>query len=242
MNDDSEGSEASTTLRLMADVWGPDVASLHPSFGTCSVWGNANGQVNSRMIGEWFEVDYHPQSFDPSVIFIVGPGLLIDGSAIIARGLESISPKRLSVYSIDPLAEKRVLSTVGMLVADVRRWTGWSDRKTARMLGTTHPTVRRLARNEFSARSSGSIEQLRNIHDLLSRLRPLVSTPTELASLLTRAKIGHATAERLMLSGEFGEAYRASLRAVSGPRPTMLGGKGVPVDAATHPVDSTDRM
>jgi hypothetical protein len=241
MNDHVEVSTVNPTVRQISDVFVPMPEPWGHSFGTCSVWGHRIGPVDARLPSEWFEPNLQPQVVDSSVIFVLGPALLIDGSAMIARGMESVAARKLFVSS-EALVAKREHSTIGMLVGDVQRWTGWSDRKTARLLGTTHPTVRRLANNEFSARSSPAIEQLRNLHDLLSRLRPLVSTPIDLASVLTRAKSGRLTAERLITSGEFGEAYRAALRALTGPHPTMLGGSGVPVAAATHSVDHDDRV
>jgi hypothetical protein len=241
MKDQVKVSSADPIVRQISEVFVPRAEPSCHSFGTCSVWGHGMGPVDSRLPGEWFEPSFQPLVVDSSVIFILGPALLIDGSAMVARGMESIAARRLFVSS-DASVAKREHSTIGMLVADVQRWTGWSDRKTAGLLGTTHPTVRRLANNEFSARSSLAIEQLRNLHDLLSRLRPLVNAPTDLANVLTRAKSGRLTAERLITSGDFGEAYRAALRTLSGPRPTMLGGSGMPVAAATHPVDRDDRV
>ncbi|WP_433164678.1 hypothetical protein [Kribbella sp. CA-247076] len=205
--------------------------------GTCNAW-NAALIQSDRGIVDLFAASREPNfpGREYSPMFLI-PALVIDGSAVFAS--RELSPMRGRIHISEAETNLRPSrQTVADMLADVQDWTDWSYRRVAAVLGTTHPTIARLAQNITSARSSSAIESLRQVHGVLERLAPLRPDASDLAELLSqRNPASQNSVEELLRAGEYNSAYRLALTIVSGGDREMLGGSSFASIPATYPVD-----
>lgn len=228
----------SEALRLAHHVSGDSYATLPTAgnrlaSGTCNPWSKA-------FVGEWSlssdrNVVGHLDRDPTLVLMMIGPGLFIDGCALVMAAPAKLEEPHVHIPAETWQAPAPV--TPAIHVSELRIWTKWSDRKLAKVLGTTHPTVARLARNETSPRSSEAIWRLRSCHDLLLRLHLLVGDDQAFQQLLMAGPPGRTVGD-LLEHAEFGAAYRAGLEITSGGTPEILGSTGDRPLSATFPADS----
>lgn len=217
--------------------------SSHPLPGTCNAWSRAFVGSPAGLAADSPTSVLRDSAGSSFALLFLGAGLVIDGRAVVATREMGAREWHVVLPNSNLQVSKRSRPGVAELLADVQRWTRWSDRKAAIIIGTTHPTIKRLAQNESSPRSSQAIERLRHVHDVLERLAPLVTDPEELRELL-QASPGDSrvSVEDLLINANYGAAYRLALTEVSGPRPVMLGSSPARPGHATFPVDSDDGM
>jgi len=104
-------------------------------------------------------------------------------------------------------------------VRDVLRWTGWSHRKFARVLGTTHPTVSAL---ELGTTTGSSIDRdrLEGVHEVVQRIHVLAGRERdETDRLLSTQPDGRPSAFDLLSESKAADAYLAALDVIR-PRRT----------------------
>jgi len=109
------------------------------------------------------------------------------------------------------------------LVKDVRTWTGWSQRQLARVLGTTHPTIRTLESGKPVTRVEDLVTRLQETHGVIARIFLLADRQQrELQRLLSTRPVEHRLAALALLEERRpADAYRAVLEVL---RPQHQGG------------------
>ncbi|NNN22686.1 MAG: hypothetical protein HKL80_11880 [Acidimicrobiales bacterium] len=130
----------------------------------------------------------------------------------------------LKIWTI-PSQETRKVALVQTQLHRIIEWTGWSRRKVAQALGTTHPTVSAiLDGRQISNRLQPISTQIAMLYNLVSRLRIVVnSDQNELRRALdTKQLKGSLSSIDLIKRGELAEAYLAALDALSPPRVSGL--------------------
>jgi hypothetical protein len=135
--------------------------------------------------------------------------------------------RRASVYPDALLITLRpLLRSAQVQVQDIQRWTGWSDRRVATLIASTHPTVARL-RLEGAAqrvRNKKYRSRLERLHQLVSRIHVMAGFDADRTRItLEEAEPGRASAIQLIEQGRFGEAYLAAARKLGSvaPAPRM---------------------
>ena len=124
-------------------------------------------------------------------------------------------------------------------VASLRRWTGWSSRHIADILGTSHTTILRVeeGRPLMSARSGDLTERLRAAFELTERVRILTDErPDETARALETAFPERSSAIDHLRNGEPAKAYLAALDVLRPRERGMLVGSRPRRDGATAPL------
>lgn len=98
----------------------------------------------------------------------------------------------------------------------IRDWTGFSNRRLAAALGTSHPTVAALLAGEGNLAGRPDVRtRVSDLHSLCARLAPLVAhDPVQLRDLLDVSS-GGTTVLDLAAGGRVADAYVIALRAVS---------------------------
>jgi hypothetical protein len=104
------------------------------------------------------------------------------------------------------------------MVKDLLAWTGWSQRHLATILGTSHPTVKRLQEEGSSERSAAVAERLPHIHPVVRRLwLSLDHNPRRVREVLSTPPLpGELSPEQLLKQGKYARAYRIALAIVQG--------------------------
>jgi transcriptional regulator with XRE-family HTH domain len=213
----------------------------HLLSGTCNVLANAfvDGRIGIRVFAadlESNEEDWYTDGASFSFPFL-GPGLVIDGRAVLGRRQATPLAQSIVFPQVD-VGYHAPRPEVADHLADVVRWTGWSQRKIAGILGTTHPTVARFAQNAISSRSSSAIEALHRVHEVLERLAAVNPQANDLAAILSeRHGESQASPEELLQNHEYAGAYRLGLLSLSGGTPDMVGGSRFKNQPATYPAD-----
>lgn len=109
------------------------------------------------------------------------------------------------------------------MIADIQRWTTWSDRRLGAAIGTTHPTIAtvRLGNATFRVRNPTFRPRLRDLHEALLRIANAATRePARVQVALTTA-VDNQTAEEALRDGRFAEGLRLAL-SVLRPRPTVV--------------------
>lgn len=111
------------------------------------------------------------------------------------------------------------------VVQEMREKTGWSARRLAEIVGTSHTTILNAenGRPLVSGHSGDLRQRLVQTHDLIERVYVLVQRdPEQTAAILAAAPAGRRDAiEELRVTGDPGRAYLAVLDALR-PRRTGL--------------------
>jgi transcriptional regulator with XRE-family HTH domain len=124
-------------------------------------------------------------------------------------------------------------------VSEIRERTGWSARRLAEIVGTTHPTIRRIETGGrlVSGHSGELRRRLTQTHDLVGRIYIIAGRdPAATAQLLEETPDSGRSAVDLLRSNEPARAYLAAID-VARPRPPgLLVGTRPRRDGATAPL------
>jgi hypothetical protein len=112
------------------------------------------------------------------------------------------------------------------VIKEMRDRTGWSSRRLAEVVGSTHTTILNAenGRPLVSGHSGDLRERLVETHDLIERVYVLVDRdPGRTAAVLGTSQPGQCSAvEELIQTGDPGRAYLAALDAIRPRRPGPL--------------------
>ena len=106
----------------------------------------------------------------------------------------------------------------------IRERTGWSQRKLARVLCTTHPTVKALEQGRTVLRVHDLSARLAEVHGLVQRVFLLSSNSVGETNrlLVTSPTLGQQSAEDLLKNREPAAAYLAALAVLRPPREASM--------------------
>ncbi|MGH8827625.1 MAG: helix-turn-helix domain-containing protein, partial [Jiangellaceae bacterium] len=148
------------------------------------------------------------------------------------------------VHIPEPTAQPAPL--VQRLPREIRQRTGWSQRKLAKALGSTHPTVRALEEGRSAARSKDLFDRLLDVHDVVERAFMLAGRDVKESDrlLTTPPADDRASALDLLESRQPAEAYLAALDVLRPRRQTAMMRGMWPARAgeATTALSETDRV
>lgn len=130
-----------------------------------------------------------------------------------------------------------------VLARSLRRQTGWSQRKLANVLRSTHPTVRALEEGRSSAQQNELYDQLVGVHEVVDRVFELAGRDSRETNRLLSATTEESTsALDLLTAGDFAAAYLAAVDAAR-PRRSSLMMQGIwksTPGTATHSLEAAD--
>jgi transcriptional regulator with XRE-family HTH domain len=110
-----------------------------------------------------------------------------------------------------------------VLARSLRRQTGWSQRKLASVLRSTHPTVRALEEGRSSAQQDELYDQIVGVHEVVDRVFEVADRDSRETNRLLSATTARATsAIDLLTAGDFAGAYLAALDAARPRRTTRM--------------------
>jgi transcriptional regulator with XRE-family HTH domain len=138
-----------------------------------------------------------------------------------------------------PLNLPRRSPDAARFVASMRRWTGWSSRHIADILGTSHTTILRIeeGRPLMTARSGDLMERLRAAFELTERVRILTEErPEDTARAMETALPGRLSAIDHLRNREPAKAYLAVLDVLRPRERGMLIGSRPRKEGATAPL------
>jgi len=149
----------------------------------------------------------------PGFAYLAPYGMnVIRQTAILVRApaRRSLYPDSLR-YATDPML--RVPNAREQL-ADIKSWTGWSDRTVASLIGATHPTVARLRSDEplSRIRNRRYRSRLESIHRVVSRIHSLAGRDPDRTRWAMEGEGDGRSALTLMESNRIGEAYLVAAR------------------------------
>lgn len=114
------------------------------------------------------------------------------------------------------------------MIQEIRRWTGWSVRRTADIVGSTHTTITNAEHGRpLVGGHSGDLRQrLGGLHDLVQRVHMMARGNIENTAMLLRtAPVGGLSAEQeLAATGDVTRAYLAVLDALRPERGRLMTG------------------
>ncbi len=153
------------------------------------------------------------------------PILPAAGSTVDTRPV-SDTPGLFDFWVQVPAMESRPAPRAQRLTRAVREWTGWSHRRLATVLDSTHPTVAALEQGRSMGRAGDLFERLLEVHEVVHRVFLVADRDaSEVDRLLESPSQSGATATELLTVRKPAEAYLAALD-VSRPRrvgPLMQG-------------------
>jgi len=168
------------------------------------------------------------------------PTLLAEGGTVDTRPVEGA----IGLYDLwvqVPEADSRPAPRAQRLTQAIQDWTGWSQRKLAKVLNTTHPTVAALEQGRSAARVGDLFERLLEVHEVVQRVFLVANRDaSEVDRLLASPSQSGAVAVELLADRKPSEAYLAALEVM---RPRREGSmmKGLwpsrPGDATADPAD-----
>ncbi|MBM2615039.1 hypothetical protein JIG36_05630 [Actinoplanes sp. LDG1-06] len=102
--------------------------------------------------------------------------------------------------------------------------TGWSQRRLAQIVGTTHPTIGSITRGREPERVPGLPEALTKTADVVSRMSDLVGGDQRRLNLVLTA-VGNTgeTPLRLLSAGKYGQALLLVMDSVAGATDAQSG-------------------
>jgi transcriptional regulator with XRE-family HTH domain len=144
-----------------------------------------------------------------------------------------------------PESAAQPVPLVPRLVRDIRLWTGWSQRGLAKVLASTHPTIRALEEGRSAARTNDLYDRLLEAHEVIERVflvagRDVAETDRMLSSSPSEER---SPASELLEARQPAQAYLAALD-VRRPRrqtPMMVGQWPIRAGEATTALSETDR-
>jgi transcriptional regulator with XRE-family HTH domain len=138
------------------------------------------------------------------------------------RFRESLENSLETVLSLTKIMVPKVspnpAPSIQIKTRELIRWTGWSQRELAEVLGTTHPTIGALTsgRTTDLVRRSDLKQALMDLHAVCMRLRVLF--PGDKAALreCLQFSVGGESVAKMAASGRPAAAYIAALEACAG--------------------------
>ena len=128
---------------------------------------------------------------------------------------------------------------IDKLVSELQNWTGWSLRRIAELLGTSHTTVRAIANGRrVVIGHSGDLEQrLLAVHGVIERLFLLMERDTlSVRSILNRETVDHETVGSKLKSGEYNRAYLIAIDFIRPRRAGLIVGDRPKLEPSTVPL------
>jgi transcriptional regulator with XRE-family HTH domain len=126
-----------------------------------------------------------------------------------------------------PASAPRPLPEAPRLVANLRAWTGWSQTRLARALGTSHTTVGRILRGRplAEAHSGDLLGRLRRAHEVIGRIYYLANESAEsTAWALEVTRPGCPSPLEELRSGHAAKAYLVAIETLNPREPGLLTG------------------
>jgi len=126
-----------------------------------------------------------------------------------------------------PVPAPRPASGMQSIVRQIRGWTGWSSRRLADIVGTSHTTVLSVenGRPLVGGHSGDLRDRLTGAHDVIERIYVLAGRDHDtITRLLETAPSGRTAAITELEAGELGRAYLAALDVLRPPTPGLLVG------------------
>jgi transcriptional regulator with XRE-family HTH domain len=112
------------------------------------------------------------------------------------------------------------------VIAEIRRWTGWSARRLADRVGCSHTTIINAEKGRplVSGHSGDLLQRLVAVHDLVERVHLLAGGDNgRTRTLLETPPVGGRSAvDELLESGDAGRAYLCVLDVLRPRRPGLL--------------------
>jgi len=125
-----------------------------------------------------------------------------------------------------PQVVPRTAPRLQRVITETRGWTGWSARRLAEVVGSSHTTILNAenGRPLVSGHSGELRQRLVAVHDLVERVYVLADRDVErTATLLGTAPSGRRSAvDELRAGGDPGQAYLAALDALRPRRSGLL--------------------
>lgn len=97
------------------------------------------------------------------------------------------------------------------LVERIAARTGWSNRRLAQLVGTTHPTIRAIRLGREPERRPDIADALIRTAEVVDRLSRLVPDRDRLNTILVTSGPDGATPVALLADGQYGKAYIQAL-------------------------------
>jgi transcriptional regulator with XRE-family HTH domain len=112
-----------------------------------------------------------------------------------------------------PEAQPTALPESQRLTQEILAWTGWSQRKLARALGATHPTIRALEEGRSAARARDLFDRLVEVHSVVERIFLVAHRDESETDRLLSTAPGDGLAPAIVLIEERrpAEAYLAAM-------------------------------
>jgi hypothetical protein len=126
-----------------------------------------------------------------------------------------------------PVPELHRAPSMQRAVRELRQWTGWSARRVAEVLGTSHTTIRALegGRSLVEGHSGNLRRRLTDAHDVAERVLVLADRDPERAGMvLGSAPPGRRSAAEELRAGDPGRAYLAAIDVLRPPRQGLVVG------------------
>jgi hypothetical protein len=128
---------------------------------------------------------------------------------------------------------------VKQVVIELQRWTGWSARRLAVVLGTSHTTIRAIAdgRPVVEGHSGDLRRRLIETHGVVERIYLLAGCdPDKVKDLLDTPPLGQKTAAAELQSGDFSRAYLVAIDILRPRKPGLIVGDRPKHDGAVVPL------
>jgi hypothetical protein len=148
-----------------------------------------------------------------------------------------------TVYDVPEIVIPRwqppTLKTFARMANELQEWTGWSLRRLADVLGTTHPTAKSLldGSRQAGSRNPALLHRLERAHGVIHRIHVLAGQDVQRTAAALDALTTEGCAADLIPQDEPDRAYLAGLEAL---RPSRQNGMLVgsrPVKPGTGTVD-----
>ena len=179
---------------------------------------------------------------------VIAPAIYDD--AIIGETLERrVVPPTLNTASslwtlggwllILPASDVRPVPELQWMVRQVRTWTGWSTRRLADAVGTSHTTIRAVENGRpLVGGHSGDLRQrLAAAHEVIERVYLLANRNVErVTAILDAAPPGRRSPIDELRSGDAAGAYLSALQVLNPSRPGLIVGDHPRRGGATVPL------
>ena len=117
-----------------------------------------------------------------------------------------------------PRPELRPVLQPQLFTQSILQWTGWSHRKLAGVLDSSHPTVKALEQGKSRAREGDLFQRLNEVYDVIKRINLIAGNDeTVVDHLLSTPDAAGVTPIALLSERRPADAYLAALE-VNSPR------------------------
>lgn len=144
------------------------------------------------------------------------------GTAIPYRGVQPVAGLYDTWVEL-PTSVARAAPRAQQLVVAIRRMTGWSHRRLAAIVGSTHPTVAAVEQGRSEARTGELFARLVEVSAVVERVHLLADrSPVEADRLLSATPPGGIAAVDQLMRRDPGAAYLAVLDLLHPPSETGM--------------------